>query len=249
MDQKEQTEHRDFLRAQQLLAAAQRLGYTFADLSLLDAALTHTSYVKGDGYAREHNERLEFLGDAVLELCVSEYIYRNYPKLNEGVMTRARAATVCESALYRAALDIRIGEGLRLSHGEEHSGGREKPSILADAVEAAIGAVFLDGGMEAARALVLRLTKEQIISAVSNVDAKDYKTMLQEYVQKRHKGNVSYELLDTKGPDHNKTFVLRAIVAGQPMGAGQGSSKQDAGQAAAKETLAMLGVPHGEETH
>ena len=240
----------DFLRRKALQALEERLGYTFSDLSLLDAALTHTSYVKGDGKAHEHNERLEFLGDAVLELCVSEYLYRNFPKLNEGVMTRARAASVCEGALHLVALQLELGHCLRLSRGEEHSGGREKPSILADGVEAVIGAIYLDGGLEAARRFVLSMTENQIRTAVQNVDAKDYKTQLQEYVQKLHKGNVTYELLNTSGPDHQKVFYMRALVAGEPMGTGQGGSKQEAGQAAARQTLEMLGDkgPNGAAT-
>lgn len=232
----------EFLRGNSLKALQERLGYTFSDILLLDAALTHTSYVKGDGKAHKHNERLEFLGDAVLELCVSEYLYRNFPNLNEGVMTRARAASVCEAALYKAALELGLGECLRLSRGEEHSGGRSKPSILADAVEAVLGAIYLDGGMEEARAFVLRVTREQIHAAVANVDAKDYKTMLQEHVQKLHRGNVSYELLEASGPDHQKTFTMRVVIGGKTMGEGRGNSKQEAGQAAAKETMRMLGL-------
>lgn len=232
----------EYIRSSILLALQERLGYAFSDIMLLDAALTHTSYVKGDGKAHKHNERLEFLGDAVLELCVSEYLYRNYPNLNEGVMTRARAASVCEAALYKAALELELGACLRLSRGEEHSGGRFKPSILADAVEAVLGAIYLEGGMEQARSFVLRVTEKQIRMAVANVDAKDYKTMLQEHVQKLHKGNVSYELLEASGPDHQKTFIMRAVIAGKPMGEGSGGSKQEAGQAAARETLRMLGL-------
>lgn len=235
----------EYIRGNSLLALQDRLGYAFSDIMLLDAALTHTSYVKGDGKAQNHNERLEFLGDAVLELCVSEYLYRKYPHLNEGVMTRARAASVCEAALHKAALELGLGDCLRLSRGEEHSGGRAKPSILADGLEAVLGAVYLDGGMEEARAFALRVTEEQIRAAVANVDAKDYKTMLQEHVQKLHKGNVSYELLEASGPDHQKNFTMRAVVAGKPMGVGSGGSKQEAGQAAAKETMEMLGIRQG----
>lgn len=231
----------DFLRGKSLRGLEERLRYAFSNLGLLNAALTHTSYVKGDGKAHEHNERLEFLGDAVLELCVSEYLYRNYPRLNEGTMTRARAASVCEPALHQAALELGLGDCLRLSRGEEHSGGRAKASILADAVEAVIGAIYLDGGMEKARAFVLRITEAHIRDAVQNVNAKDYKTKLQEYVQKLHKGNVSYALLEAAGPDHQKTFIMQAVVAGAPMGVGRGCSKQEAGQAAARETLRMLG--------
>ena len=165
-------------------------------------------------------------------------------------MTRARAASVCESALHLVALQLELGTCLRLSRGEEHSGGREKPSILADGVEAVIGAIYLDGGLEAARTFILGMTQAQIRAAVQNVDAKDYKTQLQEYVQKLHKGNVTYELLNTTGPDHQKVFYMRAVVAGDPMGTGQGGSKQEAGQAAARQTLEMLGdkSPNGVET-
>ena len=232
----------EYLRGNSLKALQESLGYAFNDILLLDAALTHSSYVKGDGKAHHHNERLEFLGDAVLELCVSEYLYRNYPKLNEGVMTRARAASVCEAALHKAAIKLGLGNYLLLSRGEEHSGGRTKPSILADAIEAVLGAIYLDGGMEKARAFVLNFTLEQIRSAVANVDAKDYKTMLQEHVQKLHRGNVSYELLSSSGPDHQKTFTMRAVVAGRPMGEGSGGSKQEAGQVAARDTMRMLGI-------
>ncbi len=212
----------DFLRRKALQALEERLGYTFSDLSLLDAALTHTSYVKGDGKAHEHNERLEFLGDAVLELCVSEYLYRNFPKLNEGVMTRARAASVCEGALHLVALQLELGLCLRLSRGEEHSGGREKPSILADGVEAVIGAIYLDGGLEAARRFVLSMTETQIRAAVQNVDAKDYKTQLQEYVQKLHKGNVTYELLNTTRPRPSKGILYAGCGGGGSYGHGPG---------------------------
>ena len=239
-----------FLRKKVLQALEERLGYTFSDLSLLDAALTHTSYVKGDGKAHEHNERLEFLGDAVLELCVSEYLYRNFPKLNEGVMTRARAASVCESALHLVALQLELGTCLRLSRGEEHSGGREKPSILADGVEAVIGAIYLDGGLEAARTFILGMTQAQIRAAVQNVDAKDYKTQLQEYVQKLHKGNVTYELLNTTGPDHQKVFYMRAVVAGDPMGTGRGRLQAGSRAGSRPADLEMLGdkSPNGVET-
>lgn len=232
----------DFERRQKLSRLQEAIGYSFRDISLLNTALTHTSYVKGDGNGSEHYERLEFLGDAVLELCVSEKLYREHPTLNEGIMTRARALTVCESALFQCATKLNIGECLLLSHGEEHSRGREKPSILADAMEAVIGAVFLDGGMDEAKKLVEDIASEHITNAVSNVNTKDYKTVLQEYVQKKHLGNVVYELLDATGPDHMKTFTLQAVVAGKPMGEGKGFSKQDAGQKAAKATLEALGI-------
>ena len=199
----------EFARLRSLEELQKELGYTFKDSTLLDTALTHTSYVKGDGNGSVHNERLEFLGDAVLELCVSEKLYKEYPDLNEGVMTRVRALCVCEGALHRAAGKLGLGKYLLLSHGEEHSGGREKPSILADAVEAVIGAVFLDGGMAPAKALVLRVTEGGIEHAVQSVNTKDYKTMLQEYVQKKHLGNVTYTL----GANHTRPSSVSVAFA------------------------------------
>ena len=232
----------EFARLRSLEELQAALGYTFDDASLLDTALTHTSYVKGDGNGSVHNERLEFLGDAVLELCVSEKLYKEYPDLNEGVMTRVRAICVCEGALHRAANKLCLGKYLLLSHGEEHSGGREKPSILADAVEAVIGAVFLDGGMAPAKELVLKVAEGSIEHAVQSVNTKDYKTMLQEYVQKKHLGNVTYDLVEASGPDHMRVFTLQAVIAGEKKGIGSGNSKQEAGQRAAKATLAELGL-------
>ncbi len=232
----------EFTRLRSLEELQSVLGYTFKDIAVLDTALTHTSYVKGDGNGSEHNERLEFLGDAVLELCVSEKLYKEYANLSEGVMTRVRALCVCEGALHRAANKLGLGKYLLLSHGEEHSGGREKPSILADAVEAVFGAVFLDGGIIPAKELVLRVTAGSIEQAVQSVNTKDYKTMLQEYVQKKHLGNVTYDLVSTSGPDHMRTFTLQAVIAGEKKGIGSGQSKQEAGQQAAKATLIELGL-------
>ena len=232
----------DVVRADSLQKLQSRLGYAFRDVDLLDVALTHTSFAKGDGKAKEHNERLEYLGDAVLELLVSDYIYKNYPKLNEGTMTRIRALVVCESALYQAAVQFGLGECLMLSRGEEHTGGKEKPSILSDAVEAVIGAVYLDGGLESARGLVLNMVTKHIKKAARNVNTKDYKTILQEYSQKQHMGNVVYSILSTEGPEHRKIFTLQAVVGGQPMGIGSGGTKQEAGQQAARETMERLEI-------
>ncbi len=232
----------DFARANSLQKLQDRLGYSFRDIELMDVALTHTSFAKGDGKAKKHNERLEYLGDAVLELIVSDYIYKNYPKLNEGTMTRVRALVVCENALYQSAVQYGLGECLMLSRGEEHTGGKEKPSILSDAVEAVIGAVYLDGGLEEARKLVLNMVTEYIKNAVHSVNTKDYKTILQEYSQKQHMGNVTYNILSEKGPEHKKVFTLQAVVDGKPMGIGSGGTKQEAGQQAARETLESLQI-------
>ena len=218
-----------------------RLKYFFRDVELLNTALTHTSYIKGEGRKSAHNERLEFLGDAVLELSVSEYLYNNYPKLNEGQMTRARAITVCEPTLFAAAKQIGIGEYLRLSHGEENTGGREKPSILSDALEAVIGAIFLDGGMDAAKEFVLSFAVADIKKAAAGAITKDFKTQLQEFVQMEHRGTLKYELTGQSGPDHKKTFMMQVCLNGEVIGRGEGSSKQTAGQSCAKQALIAFG--------
>ena len=227
-------------RRNQLESWQKKRGYAFKDIELLDTALTHTSVVKGDGNGRLHNERLEFLGDAVLELSVSRYLYRHYPKLNEGVMTRVRALAVCENALFEAAREYGVGDILRLSHGEERTGGREKPSILSDALEAVIGAIYLDGGWEAADAFILRFAEKQIHQSVQNINTKDCKTQLQEWAQKERLGAVEYVILDEKGPAHKKEFTIEARIQGRACGCGTAGSKRAAGQIAAKAALESL---------
>ena len=225
----------EFQRRKTLNALEERLEYRFHDLALLDTALTHTSYVKGDGRASAHNERLEFLGDAVLELCTSEYLYLRFPDYDEGAMTRLRAQAVCEGALYEVAREYGLGAMLLLGRGEDHSGGREKPSILSDAVEAVIGALYIDGGMEVAKGFIMRFVHNSVADAMAGRLIKDHKTMLQEYVQKRHMGQIVYELTGSSGPDHNKTFTMRVLVAGETAGIGQ---------QAARAALIEFGVIH-----
>lgn len=232
----------DAERRKKLENLEKRVGHSFEDESLLDMALTHTSYVKGDGRASAHNERLEFLGDAVLELCVSEYLYNRFSEYNEGDMTRLRAQTVCEGALFDVAKKLGLGDALLLGRGEDHSGGREKPSILSDAVEALIGALYIDGGMDTARSFIMSFIGSAVQSAVSGGPHKDYKTMLQEYVQKRHMGTISYVLTGSSGPDHNKTFEMNVTVAGNIVGSGSGRTKQEAGQHAARTALIDMGI-------
>lgn len=227
----------EYIRLRKIEAVEERLGYTFNDRTLLDTALTHTSYVKGDGRAPVHNERLEFLGDAVLELTVSEYLYKRFEEYNEGYMTRLRAQTVCEGALFNVARKLTLGDALQLGRGEEHSGGREKPSILSDAVEAVIGALYIDGGIGAARDFIMSFIGASVDEALKGGALKDYKTMLQEYVQKRHLGAIAYRLTGSTGPDHNKTFTMEVSVASAPMGSGEGRTKQEAGQHAARAAL------------
>ena len=229
-------------RAKELDRLQQTLGHRFGDIELLNTALTHTSYVKGENRHSGHNERLEFLGDAVLELIVSEYLYLNNPGMNEGLMTRVRSRAVYENALFDAAMNVHLGDYLLLSHGEEHTGGREKPSILSDALEAVIGAIYLDGGIEPAKRFILSFAVGFISDAVKTVTVKDYKTLLQERVQQNHSGTLEYEVVSVSGPDHRRVFTIEARINGEPKGRGRGNSKQEAGQNAAHATLVMLGA-------
>lgn len=218
------------------------LRYTFKNRSLLETALTHTSFVKGDGKRQTHNERLEFLGDAVLELCVSEHLYLGHPELQEGAMTRHRARLVCEKALFSAAKTLGIPEHLRLGNGEELTGGRGKPSIVSDALEAVLGAIYLDGGLEPARRVILERVIRLLEEAHVDETDKDYKTRLQEHVQRDHIGTLEYECLGETGPEHQKLFTICVRLSGEPIGEGTGLNKQSAGQEAAKSALIRLGV-------
>lgn len=223
-------------------ALEESLAYTFHNRSLLEAALTHTSFVKGDGKRQTHNERLEFLGDAVLELCVSEHLYIGHPELQEGAMTRHRARLVCEQALFSAAVALGVPDGLLLGNGEELTGGRKKPSIVSDALEAVIGAIYLDGGLEHARRVILERVIRLLEEARVDETDRDYKTRLQEHVQKGHIGLLEYECLDEAGPEHQKRFTICVRLSGEAIGEGTGLSKQSAGQAAARDALIRLGV-------
>ena len=232
-------------RNAELTQLQKELGYGFRDVKLLNTALTHTSYVKGENRSAGHNERLEFLGDAVLELIVSEYLFVNNPNMNEGLMTRVRSRAVYENALFDAAKSLELGKYLLLSHGEEHTGGREKPSILSDALEAVIGAMYIDGGIEPAKKLILSFAVDFINNAVKTVTVKDHKTLLQEFIQQGHLGQLEYDVVSVTGPDHKRVFTMEVRINGTPYGRGSGSSKQEAGQNAAKATLAMLGAADG----
>ena len=229
-------------RRSELRTLQETLHYSFKDQGVLNTALTHTSYVKGENRNAGHNERLEFLGDAVLELIVSEYLYINNPQMNEGLMTRIRSRAVYENALFDAARTIDLGSYLLLSHGEEHTGGREKPSILSDALEAVIGAIYIDGGIEPAKEFILSFAVNFINDAISTISAKDFKTLLQEHIQQQHSGNLEYNVISVTGPDHKRVFTIEADINGKPYGRGQGNSKQEAGQNAAHATLMMLGA-------
>ncbi|MDO4492627.1 MAG: ribonuclease III [Clostridia bacterium] len=218
-------------------ALEEALGYTFLDRKYLVTALTHTSYVKGDGKHAEHNERMEFLGDAVLELCVSEYLYNKHTEMSEGGLTRTRARLVCEEALFSVAQKLGIPGCLRLGHGEDRMGGRSKPSVVSDAMEAVIGAVFLDGGLEPAKKLIIGHVVGELERVAVDMMDRDYKTRLQEWAQARHLGQVTYREIGSEGPDHMRTFTMAAELNGKVLATGSGKSKQAAGQAAAATAL------------
>ena len=225
------------LTKEHLTELQDRIGYSFENAEYLKRALMHSSYVPGIG---GDNERMEFLGDAVLELCVSEELFFRFPNMQEGQLTKSRASIVCESALFEAAKGVGLGEFLLLGHGEDASGGREKPSILSDAFEAVIAAIYLDGGFTPARSFVHRFVLP-LLDLSEKIFEKDHKTRLQELIHaKTHGKQVTYRLAGEKGPDHDKTFTMQALLDGEILGEGSGHSKQSAGQAAAKDALSRL---------
>ncbi len=219
----------------------ERLGYTFRDRKRLEGALYHSSY------ANEHrslginsNERLEFLGDAVLGLVTADYLFRKHPDLPEGDLTRIRAALVCEESLHEVAQSLDLGSYLKLGKGEEAGGGRQRASILADATESVFAAVYLDGGLEAARALIHRVLLDKERETDVEERRRDYKTELQELVQRKSDQVLRYELTGSSGPDHAKEFAFRVTLNGVTVGEGMGRSKKEAEQSAACAALAHL---------
>ena len=216
----------------------ERLGYTFRDRKRLEGALYHSSYANEHRSLGIHsNERLEFLGDAVLGLVTADYLFRKHPDLPEGDLTRIRAALVCEESLHEVAQSLDLGSYLKLGKGEEAGGGRQRASILADATESVFAAVYLDGGLEAARKVIQKYILDRESEKARN---RDYKTALQELVQRRSNQTLQYELVSASGPDHAKVFTSRVLLNGQPIGKGQGHSKKEAEQAAAHAGLATL---------
>lgn len=216
-----------------------RLGGLTTNRRLLDQALTHSSYANEENVP--HNERLEFLGDAVLELLTSQYLYRQHPGLSEGELTRMRANLVCEPTLAAIAQELGLGGLLKLGKSQLATGGRERPSLLADAVEALLGAVYISGGLSAAQAMYDQLFSEPISALERGELWQDYKTRLQELLHKLSPNDVmSYQVVAEKGPDHNKTFFVEAMFSGQVVGKGKGKSKKEAEQVAAKEALDVI---------
>lgn len=217
----------------------QKIGYTFCDIHLLDKALTHSSYVKETGQSRLcDNERLEFLGDAFLDAIIGEELYRRLPKAEEGKLTKARASIVCEKSLAAAGRKLSIGEHMLFSRGEEKSGGRDRDSILADGMEAVIGAIYLDGGYEQVRSFVVGIFQDDLQAAgKGRLTNRDYKSEIQEQLQARGILDMQYVLEKEEGPDHNKIFSVRLEVLGEPAGRGKGKSKKLAEQNAAKDAM------------
>lgn len=218
-----------------------KIGYRFRNIELMNEALTHSSYANEHKAQHvKYNERLEFLGDAVLSIVVSDYIFQNCPDLPEGGLTKLRASLVCEKSLYEFAKQIDLGKYLVLSKGERNNGGAERPSILSDAFEALIAAIYIDGGIQSASMHILSF----VIPAIKNQKkqrVKDYKTTLQEIVQQNPGEKLQYVLVDESGPDHNKHFVVEVHLNSNVIGKGGGKSKKEAEQQAAREALELMG--------
>ena len=217
----------------------QRMGYTFQNQTLLVNALTHSSYAHEHHRNGKDNERLEFLGDAVLGFVCAEYLF-SLLSSQEGELTKVRASVVCEKALASYANTLELGDFLLLGHGEQTSGGNTRPSILSDAFEAVLAAVYLDGGMQAAKAFVMPFLEKEVASQRRR-QFKDYKTLLQEIVQQNPGERLSYELVKEAGPDHQKRFTVEVHLNSNVVGTGVGRSKKEAEQQAAREALKWMG--------
>ncbi len=222
----------------------EKINFKFNNIDILINALTHSSYAnehKGKYY--EHNERLEFLGDSVLNIIVSDYIYKKYPYYPEGELTKLRAAIVCESSLAFISRQINLGEYLILGKGEETTGGRERDSVLADAFEALLGGIYLDGGLEKAKEFFINIFKKNVVFLEEEKDLFfDYKTKFQEIFQKKFGSKIEYTIEKEEGPDHDKVFYVDVVVDNKILGRGLGKNKKEAEQMAAKEALNGMGV-------
>ncbi len=227
----------------------ERIGYRFRNIEYLRQAVTHSSYANETGAHNHHllcNERLEFLGDSVLSLITSDFLYRRFPNLPEGDLTRMRAATVCEEALASYATEIGLGEFLLLGKGERNSGGAEKPAVIADAFEATLAAIYMDAGEADGIQRVSEFLLPFISRAVEALPNRggyhaDYKSRLQEFVQKDN-GRLEYQLVSESGPDHDKTFEVAVYLDSNRIGYGKGHSKKHAEQAAARDALCLFGI-------
>ena len=220
-------------------ALEERIGYRFQDPSLLETALTHASYSNEKG--APSYERLEFLGDAVLQIVISRYLFNRFRDIPEGLLTKYRQYLVCETTLAKIANDLSLGEYLRLGKGEAAGNGRSRPSILADVVESLLAAVYLDGGMEVAGPLLLSLMEGELENCVQNRDG-DYKTRLQQLVEQDGSELLEYTVIGRTGPDHAPKYRIEARINSNAVGVGEGRSKHEAEQAAAREALRLFGI-------
>ncbi len=221
-----------------------KIGHTFSRKDILLTALTHSSYAneqRSKGLDTLDNERLEYLGDSVLQVVTSEYLYFNYLNLPEGEMSKIRAAAVCEKALNQFACAIKLGNYMMLGHGEEKGGGRTRPSILADAFEALLAAIFIDAGIDKVKAFLLPFISEKIREIVETGSSKDFKTILQQIVQQEQGEILQYVTVGESGPSHMRVFEVEARLNSNVIGRGTGSSKREAEQMAAKEALTLFG--------
>ena len=221
-----------------LVELEQKIKYEFKNKEILKKALTHTSYAYERGV--ESNEKLEFLGDSILEFISSEYLYIKFPKLKEGEMTKVRATVVCEKSLYKIAKKHDFGKFLYLGKSELVSGGNDRPAILADSVEAVIAAMYMDGGLEPAKRFIIENLAEEIETASKNVGLKDYKTVLQEKLQIHGDVKIEYTILSEKGPDHDKTFEAQVSCNNRKLATGIGKTKKQAEMKAAEKALEVI---------
>ncbi len=227
-----------------IIGLEEKLGYDFKDKQLLIKALSHSSFaneLKSKNIKAECNERLEFFGDSILSLTVSEYLYTNYPNLPEGELSKVRAGTVCEKALSKFARTIGLGNYLFLGHGEEITHGRDRSSILADAFEAILAAMYIDGGIEPVKAFLMPFATEEIKEIIARGNTKDYKSMLQQFVQQEQSDVLEYRLINEYGPAHERVFETEAVLNNNVIGKGTGRSKRESEQNAAKEALNLFG--------
>ena len=228
-------------RIKQINELTQQMQVVFHDSTLLHQALVHTSFAnESKSNQVQHNQRLEFLGDAVLDLVIGEYLFRQFPHLPEGELTKARARIVCEPTLANCAAKIDLGSYLLLGKGEAATGGRRRVSILADAFEAVIGALYIDSGYEAASRFILHYLEDELSLVRQGEYVNDYKTLLQEIVQRDGEQRIVYEVLEESGPDHDKSFLVALYLNNKQWGTGRGKSKKEAEQCAAKQAIDKL---------
>lgn len=217
------------------------IGFFFEDDSLLREALVHRSYLnENPSFPSRDNQRLEFLGDALLDFVAGDYLYRGYPKMREGELTSLRAAMVKEETLARFAQSLDLGRYLYLGRGEEESGGRERPSLLADGFEALVGALYLDGGLKCAQRFILRFLESETERILAQGELRDYKSLFQEEAQRRFQATPLYRTIDERGPDHNKVFTVEVLIEEKVYGRGEGKSKQAAEEEAARQALEKI---------